>query len=475
MRRRACPTWSSRWQTFCAGRSRTVGCCWCAGGRKRESARKHESEQHIAAMRQGSAALAMARLAVLAVLVAGCAALDNGAGLTPPLGWSSWCTAGRCGNDYCDETIVKDVATAMQNNGMAKLGWNWLVLDDCWAHHRDPSTEELVWDSERFPSGIPALVNWLHERGFKFGLYTSAGNQTCSSGGRPIRVPGSEGHYVRDANTFAKWNLDYVKVDWCGDVKKDIFVGATDYRAFSHALNYSTPARPMFFTGVAAYLFLTSHVTEYVNGWRAWEDHHDQWSTTEATILAQEYIGTQGRPGAWPDLDVLTTGGQGCPHTTPSSSEHCPGQTDDEYRTEVAMWTMVQSPLMVATDLRNMTAIMRQLMLNPLLPQIHQNTATPPGRRISYWPCSGRPWDCQVWARPMNDSSVVVALLNLDSKHHDISVPLDIIHDVHWTPQTTVSTTDIFENAPGADATGTLKRTVQPHATAFLWLHKKSS
>jgi alpha-galactosidase len=111
----------------------------------------------------------------------------------------------------------------MMENGMLSLGWNYLNLDDCWAYTRDNTTNQLTWDPDRFPSGIPYLTNWLHERGFKFGLYTSIGDETCSSGGRPIDIPGSEGYYDQDAQTFADWGVDYVKLDWCGDVK-DHFV-----------------------------------------------------------------------------------------------------------------------------------------------------------------------------------------------------------------------------------------------------------
>jgi hypothetical protein len=59
---------------------------------------------------------------------------------------------------------------------------------------------------------MPALADWLHNRSFKLGLYTSAGNQTCSNGGRPIAVPGSRHHYAQDAASFASWGVDYVKV-----------------------------------------------------------------------------------------------------------------------------------------------------------------------------------------------------------------------------------------------------------------------
>jgi alpha-galactosidase len=79
---------------------------------------------------------------------------------------------------------------------------------------RDNSTGEYRWDPERFPSGIPALVQYLNARGLQLGVYTDSGTQTCSSGGRPIKVPGSEGHYAQDAATFAKWGVGGVKMDW---------------------------------------------------------------------------------------------------------------------------------------------------------------------------------------------------------------------------------------------------------------------
>ena len=52
-----------------------------------------------------------------------------------------------------------------------------------------------------------------------------SGNQTCSSGGRSLKIPGSRGHYDLDAATFASWGVDYVKLDWCGDIKDQVFQG----------------------------------------------------------------------------------------------------------------------------------------------------------------------------------------------------------------------------------------------------------
>jgi len=53
------------------------------------------------------------------------------------------------------------------------------------------------------------------------------------------------------------------------------------------------------------------------------------------------------------------TGGQGCSSNMPLV--HCPGMTDTEYRTEFTMWCIMASPLLVATDIRNMTSIMKEV------------------------------------------------------------------------------------------------------------------
>ena len=73
---------------------------------------------------------------------------------------------------------------------------------------------------------------------------------------------------------------------------------------------------------------------------------------------------------------MMMTGGQGCTaqctgpgkgdaaicnFTTP---QHCPGQTDNEYRTEASLYAVVSSPMMIGTDIRLMTPIMKELLLN---------------------------------------------------------------------------------------------------------------
>lgn len=89
---------------------------------------------------------------------------------------------------------------------------------------------------------------------------TSAGNQTCSSGQRPIKVPGSRGHYPLDTRTFASWNVSYVKLDWCGDIKDELAQGAKAHKDFAAAMNAT--GRGMYLEVVAGYWFLGGDISK---------------------------------------------------------------------------------------------------------------------------------------------------------------------------------------------------------------------
>ena len=144
--------------------------------------------------------------AIAALLLATPAAAQKAEGLalTPPMGWNSW-------NHYAcniDETLIKRTADAIVSSGLRDAGYVYVNLDDCWHGERD-AAGNIQPDPQRFPSGMKALGDYLHERGLKFGIYSDAGAKTCA--GRP----GSQGYEFQDAKQYAGWGVDYVKYDWC--------------------------------------------------------------------------------------------------------------------------------------------------------------------------------------------------------------------------------------------------------------------
>src|SRR5215203_5187478 len=130
----------------------------------------------------------------------------EGLALTPPMGWNSWNTF----QTNISEQLVKETADKLVSSGMKDVGYTYLVLDDGWmAMERDSITGDLVPDPIKFPNGIEPVVAYVHSKGLKFGLYNCAGTKTCAG------YPGTRGYEYQDARNYAKWQIDYLKFDWC--------------------------------------------------------------------------------------------------------------------------------------------------------------------------------------------------------------------------------------------------------------------
>ena len=128
----------------------------------------------------------------------------EGLALTPQMGWNSW-------NKFAtniNEELIKATADSMVELGLVEAGYVYLNLDDGWHGERDEQGF-IHEDPEKFPSGIKALADYLHERGLKLGIYSDAGTNTCAC------YAGSNGHEYQDAFTYASWGVDYLKYDWC--------------------------------------------------------------------------------------------------------------------------------------------------------------------------------------------------------------------------------------------------------------------
>lgn len=111
------------------------------------------------------------------------------------------------GDGICEER-VKAAADAMVSLGLRDAGYEYLAIgDSLFEKRRDRATGSLVINSEKFPSGIGALADYLHERGLKLGITTCAGAAT--SGG----APGCLDHEYDDAAAFAEWGIDMISHD----------------------------------------------------------------------------------------------------------------------------------------------------------------------------------------------------------------------------------------------------------------------
>eukprot|EP01051_Picozoa_sp_SAG22_P007476 SAG22_NODE_528_length_9431_cov_7.192135_4_plen_420_part_00 len=81
---------------------------------------------------------------------------------TPPMGLNSW------NGFHCnvDERKMRAMADALVTTGLAKVGYEFVNIDDCWQVMRS-ANGSINADPERFPGGMKALADYIHSKGLK--------------------------------------------------------------------------------------------------------------------------------------------------------------------------------------------------------------------------------------------------------------------------------------------------------------------
>lgn len=122
--------------------------------------------------------------------------------LTPPMGWNSWNTFGR----HLTEELVLQTADALVANGMRDLGYSYINIDDFWQLPERGADGHLQINKDKFPRGIKYVADYLHERGFKLGIYSDAADKTCGG------VCGSYGYEEVECERFRFVGCRFVEV-----------------------------------------------------------------------------------------------------------------------------------------------------------------------------------------------------------------------------------------------------------------------
>ncbi|MFD8497527.1 carbohydrate-binding protein [Amycolatopsis sp. NPDC059657] len=257
-------------------------------------------------------------------------ALENGLARTPPMGFNNWNTTG-CRAEF-NEAMVKGIADIFVNKGLKDVGYQYVNLDDCWALPSRNSKGDLQPDPKRFPNGIKAVADYVHSKGLKIGIYTSAGTKTCNTAG----FPGGLNHEQQDANLFASWGIDYLKYDNCNNQGVD---AQKRYKAMRDALKAT--GRPIVYS-ICEWGKSDPKIWTWGepvgNLWRTTGDISDNWSSMIGKAKANRVLSQYAGPGHWNDPDMLEVGNG--------------GMTPTEYRTHFSLWAVMAAPLLIGSDLR---------------------------------------------------------------------------------------------------------------------------
>lgn len=275
----------------------------------------------------------------------------------PPMGWNAWNYFG-----YADinEKVVRETADAMVKLGFRDAGYLTVQVDDAWLCPERDSNGELQPLPDRFPSGMKALGDYLHERGFKFGLYAGAGVMTYAG------YCGSFGHERQDAKTFASWGVDVLKYDF-GYVAPGANIEKL-FRRMGQALRES--GRDI----MLAACYGSTSITPWIRStgasmWRLSGDITDSWQSIVKVAKNALSVGGYSGPCGWNDPDMMVVGlnGQGWVGGIGG------GCTVNEYAAHFAIWCMLSAPLLMGHDVRNTTPEIAEILLNKELIDIDQD------------------------------------------------------------------------------------------------------
>ena len=108
--------------------------------------------------------------------------LNNGLAAKPPMGWCSWNYYSRDLN----ESLFYDAVTLLTSSGMKDAGYEYINVDGGWWARNATNhsvirneTDYIEYSTTKFPHGIRAMVDYIHDHGFKYGHYTDAGTESC--------------------------------------------------------------------------------------------------------------------------------------------------------------------------------------------------------------------------------------------------------------------------------------------------------
>ena len=337
--------------------------------------------------------------------------------LTPPMGWNSW----NCFASTVNEKNIRDAADAFIETGLADHGWQYINIDDFWENRPGEKNDKTLMGPMRNPDGtiavnkrfsdMKALTDYVHAKGLKIGLYSSPGPWTCGG------CAGSWEHEWTDAKTYADWGFDFLKYDWChyGSVAvgKGHAQETMPYRLMGEALKAQN--RDIVFSLCQ---YGKANVPTWGNDvdgqcWRTTYDIIDTWGSMHSLLSQQEDLWPYARPGAWNDPDMLIVGklGWGDLHPTRLSN--------NEQYTHMSMWAMVCSPLLIGCDLTDMDEFTVALLTNDEVIEVNQDPLGAAAAKVAE--CD----HAEIWAKPMSDGSVAVALVNDSSTPRSETITAD--------------------------------------------------
>lgn len=362
------------------------------------------------------------------------------------------------------EEHIRAATDEMAALGMREVGYEYVIVGAGWQADTRDTNGEMQTDSTKFPSGMKALADYVHSQGFKFGIQAAPGMQNCAGWPTPGTGTAPGDTYAEkaqfDANTFASWGIDFIRMDGCGyqdmrpaDMTSEAWAQQV-YGAWRQALD-ATGREVAYWGNGGQYTPPAMWAPLGLNMWRIKGDLHPCWDAVLQGIDANASNASFAGPGHWNDPDFLVLG---TPRDEwPTTPCFTGGLTNTEGRSQFSLWAVMAAPLVASTDLLADTPYTIKTLTNRDVIAVDQDPLGRQGRRIRTNVSQ------EVWAKQLANGDRAVVLFNRSNKRATITasargagMPTASRYFAHSLWSHCVSST-----------TGSISRTVAPHSISM--------
>ena len=363
------------------------------------------------------------------------------------MGWSSWNTYGV----NINETLIKRQAAAMNSKKLKDVGYKYINIDDGYFGGRDKETGQLLIHPTRFPNGLKGVVDFIHSKGLKAGIYSDAGHNTCGSMFNGDAIGKGVGLYQHDQQDidffFKELGFDFIKVDFCGGS----WYHNEDHLVLDERERYTAIAQAIRNTGrtdirmnACRWAYPGTWITEQAFSWRTTGDINCSWESIRNIIKENLYLSAYCRDGHYNDMDMLEVGRS---------------LTATEDQTHFGMWCIMASPLLIGCDLTNINNTALNLLKNKDLIALNQDSL-----HLQAYVCQ-RSGECYVLVKDiqqLNGTRRAFAVYNPSDEEQTVEVDFSLM-DLGGT----IQLHDCLAKRDVGTAEGTLEVTLPAHGTAI--------
>ncbi|KAK3244684.1 hypothetical protein CYMTET_45712 [Cymbomonas tetramitiformis] len=400
-------------------------------------------------------------------------ALENGQGLMPPMGYSS---RSDCSTEVT-EWRIKNVTLSLIETGLAAKGYVYVNIDEGWLAGRNVTTGKIYANPHKFPSGIKALADWVHDQVvpgkgniMKIGLYTSRGTCQCST--NTYHGPGSQWHVSEDAHWLGYAGMDYLKEESCCS-SQNHSVAIREYENMRDALDATTrfTNRSVFFSVCGRGSWYAPVGASLGNSWCV-AKHGSHWGALSNSINENAALWNFSRPGAWNDPDLLQGTGVGS-NDLPQNPRGCydPRQaphthdwyvTEEQSRAQFSMWAVMSAPLLISADVGQVSQYSLETWGNEEVIAVSQSFVRGGpyqgqrlfGEDLKFDKRSAKGKGVNVWGKKLPCGSFALVFINNNNEASDVLCDMWCFEQMVEADVTQYSMRDLWAR----NNTGTLKK-----------------